>query len=155
MPRAPLSRISANVIFWGWSDIAHNLTDRGEGASTELRLAYSRFCRRQLQNLDCFTRNFSSPRWVGVTSLWPPLSDVGRTVATNISRSTFLHLPVIPNRLIARMTDIAFHCSPPRGVGMLRLVSSSAISRYGNSHMVSRMGFNSASRAAVASETIL
>ena len=30
MPRAPLSRISANVIFYGRSDIAHNLADRGE-----------------------------------------------------------------------------------------------------------------------------
>ena len=31
----------------------------------------------------------------------------------------------MPNRFITRMTDIAFHCSLPRGVGMLRLVSSS------------------------------
>ena len=30
----------------------------------------------------------------GVTSLWPPLFDVGRTVATNISRSTFPAQPV-------------------------------------------------------------
>jgi hypothetical protein len=29
----------------------------------------------------------------------------------------------MPNRFIARMTVIAFHTSPPRGVGMLRLVS--------------------------------
>jgi hypothetical protein len=35
------------------------------------------------------------------------------------------------SRFIARMTDIAFQASPPRGVGMLRLVSPSAISRYG------------------------
>jgi len=52
---------------------------------------------------------FPHRRWVGVTSLWPPLFDVGRTVATNISRSTFLHLPVIPNRLIAtsRFCEVA------------------------------------------------
>ena len=41
------------------------------------------------------------------------------------------------------------------GVGMLRLVSSTAISRYGNSHIVSRIGFSSASRAAAASVFIL
>jgi hypothetical protein len=32
-------------------------------------------------------------------------------------------LPAMRSRFIARMTDIAFQASPPRGVGMLRLVS--------------------------------
>ena len=46
------------------------------------------------------------------------------------------------SRFIARMTDIAFQASPPRGVGMLRLVSPSAISRYGLPRIASTTGFN-------------
>ena len=53
------------------------------------------------------------------------------------------------------MTDIAFQASPPRGVGMLRLVSPSAISRYGLPRIASRTGFSLASRAAAASVFIL
>ena len=36
-------------------------------------------------------------------------------------------MPAMRSRFIARMTDIAFQASPPRGVGMLRLVSNFAI----------------------------
>ena len=46
------------------------------------------------------------------------------------------------SRFIARMTDIAFQASPPRGVGMLRLVSPSAISRYGLPRIASTTGFS-------------
>ena len=45
------------------------------------------------------------------------------------------------SRFLARLTDIAFQASPPRGVGMLRLVSPSAISRYGLPRIASRTGF--------------
>ena len=45
------------------------------------------------------------------------------------------------SRFIARLTDIAFQASPPRGIGMLRLVSPSAISRYGLPRIASRTGF--------------
>ena len=47
------------------------------------------------------------------------------------------------SRFIARMTDIAFQASPPRGVGMLRLVSPSAISRYGLPRIASTTGLRS------------
>ena len=45
------------------------------------------------------------------------------------------------SRFIARLTDIAFQASPPRGIGMLRLVSPSAISRYGLPRIAPRTGF--------------
>src|SRR5260370_40140066 len=51
------------------------------------------------------------------------------------------HLPAMRSRFIARMTDIAFQASPPRGVGMLRLGSPSAISRYGLAPIAFRTGF--------------
>jgi hypothetical protein len=44
-----------------------------------------------------------------------------------------LHLPAMPNRFITRMTVTWLQVSPPRGVGMLRLVNSIAISRSGRS----------------------
>src|SRR5258708_31601200 len=62
-----------------------------------------------------------------------------------------VHWPAMRSRFIARMTDIAFQASPPRGVGMLRLVSPSAISRYGLPRIAPRTGFSLASRAAAAS----
>src|SRR6516164_5038477 len=57
--------------FLGSVGQAHNLPHRGEGASTEflLRLAYSRFCRRLFGKQNCFSRNFSHPLWITVTSL--------------------------------------------------------------------------------------
>src|SRR5260370_39436718 len=60
------------------------------------------------------------------------------------------HLPAMRSRFIARMTDIAFQASPPRGVGMLRLVSPSAISRYGLPPLAPRASFYLASRGATA-----
>jgi|SRR6516165_2587844 hypothetical protein len=80
---------------------------------------------RSCKNKDCFPENFP-PRRAGVTSLWLPLFDVSRAAATNISRGTFLHLPAMPNRFITRITVIAFHKSPPRGVGMLRFENKHA-----------------------------
>jgi hypothetical protein len=44
--------------------------------------------------------------WVGVTSLYPPVT----------RRLPFLDLAAIPSVFIARITDIAFHEPPPRGV---------------------------------------
>ena len=67
------------------------------------------------------------------------------------SKRPFFHWPTMPNRFMTRITVIAFHKSPPRGVGMLRLVSSCAISRYGISHISRRIGRRIASRAAAAS----
>src|SRR5260370_35640764 len=65
------------------------------------------------------------------------------------------HLPAMRSRFIARMTDIAFQASPPRGVGMLRLVSPSAISRYGFPRITPVTGFSFASPAPRASGLIL
>jgi hypothetical protein len=58
-----------------------------------LRFAYSRFCRRQFQNPDCFSRKFSHLRWVSGNV---PMGAVLRA-------SAFFHLPVMPNRFITRM----------------------------------------------------
>src|SRR5260370_42180527 len=62
------------------------------------------------------------------------------------------HLPAMRSRFIARMTDIAFQASPPRGVGMLRLVSPSATSRYGFPPLRPRTSLSLGSPAAAASE---
>ena len=70
-----------------------------------------------MQKPDCFSRIFSLRSGAGVTSLWLPLFDVGRAAAANISRSTFLHLPVMPNRCIARMTLTWLQAPRPRWVG--------------------------------------
>ena len=67
----------------------------------------------------------------------------------------FCHWPAISNRFNTRITVIAFHKSPPRGVGMLRLVNSCAMSRYGISHNSCKIGRRIASRAAAASVFIL
>ena len=69
---------------------------------------------------------FPHRRWVGVTSLWPPLFDVGRTVATNISRPTFLHLPAMPNRFITRIARAAARRGAAPARGALRAAARAA-----------------------------
>jgi hypothetical protein len=64
------------------------------------------------------------------------------------------HRPAMPRRFTDRITDVAPH-APPRGAGIFRLLSSCAMSRNGISHIVSRIGLRTASRAIVASVTIL
>jgi hypothetical protein len=66
------------------------------------------------EKISMLSGEFFPPRWGGANV---------PTAAVTL-RLPFLHLPVMPNRFIARMTVIAFHKSPPRGVGMLRLVNS-------------------------------
>src|SRR6516164_212964 len=66
---------------------------------------------------DCFSRNFSLLGGVGGNVPMATVILVGRAAATNISRSTFLHLPVMPNRCIARMTLTWLQAPRPRWVG--------------------------------------
>jgi hypothetical protein len=92
-------------------------TSRRSGTSMrnteQLRsLKNGRICKRGFAKADCFFAKFFPSRWVGGNVPIPPFT----------RRLPFLHLPAMPNRFIARMTDGAPH-APPRGAGRPRQAS--------------------------------
>ena len=111
-PACPLSdseTIDGDSLFAAARGLAANQKNASRGLGTPP----GGFAEGLSRKRACLRCSFPLPRCVGVT----PYGYLHSTsVAANVHRSTFAHLPARPSRRITRMTVTCFQTSPPRGV---------------------------------------